>query len=83
MDRGLRQLTVTTRAGKQGKRLTPKEIGELIREENHIDSYESTLGGANWQQVYPLLPLWVDEEGVNKRRTGKGWLQRLFGPGKG
>ena len=32
------------------------------------------------QRVYPLLPLWVDEEALGK--TGKGWLNRLFRQGE-
>jgi hypothetical protein len=58
-------------------RLTPKEIARLIRKGDHIDSYESTLGGGNWQQIHPLLPLWVDEQELEKGEKG-GWLNRLF-----
>jgi hypothetical protein len=77
MKRGMEDLAITTRACKQGKRLTPKGIARLIREENHIDSYESTLGGNNWQQVHPLLPLWVDDD-ETKKTEKRGWLNRLF-----
>jgi hypothetical protein len=77
MRHGMKDLSITTRACKRGKRLTPQEIARLIRKGNHIDSYESTLGGANWQQIHPLLPLWVDEQELEKEEKG-GWLNRLF-----
>jgi hypothetical protein len=77
MRHGMKDLSITTRACKRGKRLTPQEIARLIRKGNHIDSYESTLGGANWQQIHPLLPLWVDEQELEKEQKG-GWLNRLF-----
>ena len=77
MKRGMERLAVTTRASKLGRRLTPKEITRLIREENHIDGYESTLGGTNWQMIHPLLPLWVDEPETKKVEKG-GWLNRFF-----
>jgi hypothetical protein len=77
MKRGMERLAVTTRASKLGRRLTPKEITRLIRAENHIDGYESTLGGTNWQMIHPLLPLWVDELETKKAEKG-GWLNRFF-----
>jgi hypothetical protein len=83
MRHGMKDLSITTRACKRGERLTPQEIARLIKKGNHIDSYESTLGGANWQQILPLLPLWVDEQELEKEEKG-GWLNRLFkSPRKG
>src|SRR5207249_631521 len=70
MKRGMERLAITTRACKLGRRLTPKEIARLIREGNHIDSYESTLGGTNWQHIHPLLPLWVDDLDADKVEKG-------------
>jgi hypothetical protein len=81
MSHGMKDLSIPTRACKQGKRLTPQEVAGLIRKGNHIDSYESTLGGASWQQLHPLLPLWVDEKELEKEDKG-GWLNRLFKPSR-
>jgi hypothetical protein len=79
MSQGLDKVTVTTRARKAGKRLTPREVADLITKGEQIDNYESTLGGANWQYVYPLLPLWVGDDEPKKDPSGKRWLNRLFG----
>jgi DNA-directed RNA polymerase subunit RPC12/RpoP len=79
MNKGLKKLTIATRVCKMGKQLTPEEVLQLILKDDHFDSFESTLGGSNWQYVYPLLPLWVDEEELRKENPRKeNWLHRFF-----
>jgi hypothetical protein len=78
MEKGLNKVTITTRARKAGKKLTPAEVAALIAGGEQIDSFESTLGGGHWQQVHALLPLWVGNETARKDAS-QGWLQRLFG----
>ncbi len=73
---GLQTVTARTRACKLGRRLTPREVAELIQQGDSLFSYEATLGGTNWQYLHPLLPLWVDEPSEEEK---KGWLNRLFG----
>lgn len=73
-DGGLQALKTPTRASTLGKRLTWKEVAQLTRAGNPIAAYESSLGGNHWQQIHPLLPLWVAEDD----RKGKGWMNRLF-----
>ncbi len=76
MKHGLRSVRTETKACRLGKPLTPQAVAKLVEEGANIDSYESTLGGNAWQQVLPLLPLWVDEDEPKKKA---GWLNRLFG----
>lgn len=78
MARGLQQVTTPSRARKHGNRLTPKAVLRLVEKGEPIDSYESTLGGDNWQYLHPVLPLWVDDNAA-KRGSREGWLGRLFG----
>jgi hypothetical protein len=79
LERGLKDLPTATRACKWGKRLTPKEVSKLLEGGSYFDSFESTLGGANWQHIYPLV-IWKPEP--KKERFGKGWLKGLFRPGR-
>jgi hypothetical protein len=72
MRRGMKDLAITTRAVKLDRRLSPQEVAQLLQNDQQIDSYEGVLGGARWQRIQPLLPMW--DEGARK-----GWLQKLFG----
>jgi hypothetical protein len=73
VQRGMRQLPMTTRACKLGKRLPLKELIALIEQGKQVDSYESTLGGTNWQHIHPLLPLRTDDGA-----SPKSWLDRFL-----
>lgn len=56
VDRGMGELTGNTKAFKLRKRLTFNQLVPLVREGHSIDTFESKLGGSNWQQVQPVLP---------------------------
>jgi len=76
MERSMAALPATTRGCKLGNRLTLQEIGDLIRQEESIHSFESTLGGAHWQRIHSLVPPWQ----TSKKEDGrKSWISRLFG----
>jgi hypothetical protein len=80
LNQGLKKLTITTRACRLGQHLNPNEVWQLILDGRVFDSYESTLGGTNWLQIQPLLPLWIDEEAVRHADPRKNtWLNRFFG----
>jgi hypothetical protein len=79
VQRGMRQLPMTTRACKVGKRLPLKDLIALIEQGKPIDSYESTLGGAHWQHVHPLLPLREGDGSSKKDGSHKSWLDRFLG----
>jgi hypothetical protein len=78
VQRGMRQVPMTTRACKLGKRLPLKDLIALIEQGKPIDSYESTLGGNNWQHIQPLLPLRTDEGSSKKDGSQKSWLDRFL-----
>jgi hypothetical protein len=78
MQRGMKQLPMTTRACKLGKRLPLKELIALVEQGKPFDSYESTLGGSSWLHVHPLLPFQTDDPDSKKDEARKSWLDRFL-----